>query len=153
MKENKWIVWSLGIVLLGLWGAIGYQVVEAIYGVDADEERSNVSADGGKILEEIGVHHYRANVRDPFTFPGNAPGDSTRSKQTIPPAVPEPVPFTLSGILRDQKRKTAILETRDGSTFFLREGDTLRGVRIIKIGEQSVNYMFRKQTMVWHLER
>jgi hypothetical protein len=151
MKNNKTITWILVIALVGIWGAIMYQIYESISSGDGDNGENNTPAAIRTTGSSGGQFIYTNDVRDPFR-------SSPRIERTAPKSVKpkEPIwippPLKLSGIIVAKKKRTAILEGVNGSTFFLAEGDTLQGVKILKITPTSVNYLFMKKKNEWVLE-
>lgn len=151
MKKNTKIVLLLAVILLGVWGAIAYQVIEAISSNTFSETRADrLSLRGRKSSDNLN-YIYREDVRDPFSI--------QRALQSISPKIPKvearvdiPAPYKLSGILINAKKKIAVIEVQDGSIFFLCEGDTLRGVKLLKIKDRVVTYLYQKLQKSWTLE-
>jgi len=151
MKTNKNILRLLVGVLLIVWGLIVYQVISAVY-FSGDNEVTNTD----KLIKNkdrtAGQFVYDDKVRDPFQY-RSTKIDTTkraRSKQAAP--VWNPPPFNLKGIIEAKAGKMAILEDASGETHFLQRGDTLRGMRILKIESKRVQYIFEKKKSDWLLE-
>ena len=139
-------------ILLGIWGTIAYQIYSPVY--STSDEPAPVSANIGRNKQAHDVKYiYTADVRDPFQFATPAKRDSARKPNlpVKPKQVWQPPLFKLTGILTARKKKTAMLEDPAGGVFFLHEGDTLSGVRILKIGDANVTYLFSKRRSDWLL--
>jgi hypothetical protein len=150
MKNNKTITWILVIALAGIWGTVLYQIYDTVTSGNQDENgRVPVSVSTADTSGDRFI--FSETVRDPFHYSVRV--DSSRHKPVRPKEpVWLPPPLKLSGILVAKKKSTAIIEGMDGSTYFVKEGDTLRGVKIIKITPTSVNYLYMKKKNEWKLE-
>jgi hypothetical protein len=151
MKTNKNILRLLMGVLLIVWGLIVYQIISAVY-FGGDGETSNVDnliRNSNKNAEQF---VYAESVRDPFQYRSTKIDTTKRIKPKQAAPIWNPPPFNLKGIIDAQSGKMAILEDASGETFFLQRGDTLRGVRILKIESKSVQYYFEKKKSDWQLE-
>ena len=143
MKRSRTFTWSLAFVVLIIWSTISYQIYQSF------------SSDSGDVKDEdplLSVKNkelfvYRADVRDPFipTIIRHPAKDTARSQREHPPT------FTLAGILMNRNRRTAFVEAPDGSTFFLHEGDTLQGLKLLRISENKVSYLYRNRRSAWVL--
>ncbi len=140
---------ALMILLLMIWGAVAYQVVDAVSRMDSPPEPASACA----IPEKRPPFIYKADVPDPFTG-RQANADSTvRIIRKKPKPLPwMPPPLALTGILTQKKKATAVLQSSDGTTFFLGRGDTLRGVRILRIDPRVVLYSYSGKKGQWVLE-
>ncbi len=155
MKTNhKQITIFLTFLLLGIWGAIVYQLFisgnssESKSGID--EINNNAGLQSNPIKYE-----YIANVRDPFS-----PVVSVKKKAILKTVAPlsqmpiwSPPPYKLTGIVLNDKKKTAMLESADGSIYFLREGDSLGTLKIQSIHQTIVAYSYLNGKGVWNIER
>jgi hypothetical protein len=150
MKNNKKIIWFLSIVLLLIWGAIGYQIITGIFQSNNNDAATIINNEAGKNLNSA-KYQYIADVRDPFRFhiPSNNSINTPNTKQVLPVWVPPT--FRLTGILVNKNKRTALLEGQDGSVSFLQEGDSVAGIRILKIKEKLVVYSFQKRKGEWAL--
>lgn len=145
MKSPKFLTRSLGLALIGIWGAVGYQVYIAAFTSDAE---------GAQPLEPVSAPHsepyvYKADVGDPFqqAIP------KTATPKRIPQALPwAPPPVKVTGILSGNGGMTAILEGSSGDISFLGEGDTTCGVKILKIRDGLVVYTYHKEKKEWTLD-
>jgi len=150
LKSNKAFVRSLMVLLLSIWGAVAYQIIDTVTRMDVDPSSSpkNVSGRTGRAL-----YLYRADVPDPFARQvfGTPSGESkTKAAKTSKP-VWTPPPITLAGILTHPRKATAVLLCPDGSTHFAVQGDTLLGTRILKIRQGTVAYFYNKKKAEWVL--
>ena len=152
MKRGSKILTGFLLVLLaGVWGAVGYQ----IYSSASTTESVNTS--------EIDIHskslngnqkhfQYAADVRDPFLFKARVVETLKKiDRSKVVPAPWVPPPYKLTGVLMNAKRKTALLEETGGATYFVREGDSLRGVKIITIGKEQVIFSYMGQKKEWRV--
>ena len=151
--KNKKVTWALTVLVIAIWGAIAYQVYASMAGAD-EEAQVRLSVPGSETGEQANDYVYLADVRDPFRFVVAARKDT--AKKTAAAAqkpVWTPPPMKLTGILRTGKRKTVMLEGNDGSVFFLHEGDTLKGIKLLKIGDLAVSYLYQKKKDEWVMQR
>jgi hypothetical protein len=139
----------LMILLLMIWGAVAWQVVDAVSRMDASPESVSVP----ELPEKRPPYVYRADVPDPFTGRKvradsslGRTGKKPKSLRWMPP------PLALTGILTQKKKATAVLQASDGTTFFLGRGDTLHGVRILRIEPKMVSYSYGGKKAQWVLE-
>ncbi len=147
--HSKPVTWFLAVALVAIWGAIFYNIYDSISTGDSDVESVVGPASPQKISGERFV--YTDDVRDPFRrTPLVERKMEPRPAITVPAWVPPPL--RLSGILVSGKKHTAIVERGDGSTLFMKEGDTLSGVKILKITPAAVEYIFNKKKAEWALE-
>jgi hypothetical protein len=148
MKNNKRIIWFLSIVLLSVWGAIGYQIVTGIF--PRNDAATLINNETGKNIKSA-KYQYAADIKDPFRFFIPSSKDSVKNSKPVLP-VRIPPPFQLTGILLNRNKRTAVLEENDGSVFFLHPGDTISGVRIMKISEKDVIYTYQKKFGNWRIQ-
>ena len=150
--KNRKITWILLVLVAAIWGTIAYQLYASITERDADVAAPSVGSQTTD--KDVSIAYvYLKDVRDPFRY-GSIEGDSTkRQGHTAQKTVWVPPPVKLTGILAAGKRKTAMLQTNDGAVHFLRVGDTLRGVRVLKISGNSVGYQYQKKNDEWSLPR
>jgi hypothetical protein len=136
MKNNKKLTWLLGVLLLGVWGTIAHELVGDVGG-DTDETENGALADADMTIER---YVYDDDVRDPFYARLRPPvrHDTTKKKPVVPKQVLALPTLKLTGILTASKKRTAMIEAMNGTVFFLHEGDTLQGVKLTKMTEQTV---------------
>lgn len=151
MMQNKKMIGLLMVLLVAVWGAIAYQIIEALGDEEVRSETS--SAELRPMKKNQARYTYLADVRDPFFHNFSLSGDSVRRSGLLSKGLlRQPPAMELSGIVINNKRKTALLKMKDGQTYFLGEGDTLAGIRILKIQSRSVTYSFAKQKHEWVLQ-
>ncbi len=149
--KNKKLTRVLAVLVIAVWGSIGYQVyvsIVQVYG-DVAAPASRIDMSG----KEMPVPYvYASDVRDPFRYVVSARKDSTkRAVYSATLAAWTPPPMKLTGVLFADKVKTAILERSDGVVFFVHEGDTLAGVKVWKIHDRMVRYTYQKKNDEWEL--
>jgi len=152
--KSKRFTWPLVTLALSIWVAVAYRIYDSVEG-------NGIGNPGIKIRQNIKKtiapdrYVYASDVRDPFRFVLSRRGEDTsgHSMPRKPKVVWSPPPFRLTGILMANKKRTAMLEGQNGAVFFLKEGDTLGGVRVLKIKEQAVTYSYTKKKADWVLER
>jgi len=152
--NNKAITVFLILLLLGIWGTVVYQLF--IAGPSA-EPGDNVKAVNDQVATRNTPirYEYRANVRDPFDLIVPVQKKIISKKITPAPQSPPwtPPPFKLTGIVLNDKKRTAMLESNDGSIYFLREGDSLGTLKIRSIRQSVVAYSYLNGNGVWNIER
>jgi hypothetical protein len=150
--KNKRLQKFLLLLVVAIWGMVALRV----YGTMAsgESEGTNSGPASERSRSKRSAFLYKADVRDPFYFAASAHRqDSTRRAPVAPKVVWMPPPVKLTGILQNKAhKKTAILENATGDVFFLSEGDTLSGAKILKIKAGEVSYLFQKQKSQWILE-
>lgn len=152
MKQNKRTMWILLCVLFLVWGAVAYRLIGALNPTE-EPEGSAVSWSNGKQNSRSSRYVYVDDVRDPFRPPRLVRRDTT-SKLSVNATVQsfQKPPFKLSGIVLNEKKKTAMLMGGDGTIHFLSEGDTLSGIKVINIQPRQVIYSYLKQKGEWSIE-
>jgi hypothetical protein len=152
MRTNKHILRLLLIALLLVWGIVVYEVISAIYfgGNEETGNADNFIKNRNKSTEQF---QYNENIRDPFRYYASKT-DTMKHVSTPKPTVQvwNLPPFHLKGIISARSGKMAILEDGSGETFFLQQGDTLRGVRILVIESNRVQYEFKRKKSDWQLQ-
>jgi len=148
MKNNKKLTWFLAAILVGIWSAIAYQVFEAVG--FADDEGVETSAPKAAPQNAGERFTFEQDVRDPFQYVVRKERPK-EVRQALREVLWVPPPFRLTGIVIKEKRKIAVLETADGATHFVAEGETLGGVTLLKILERTVTYKYLNQTKDWAL--
>src|SRR5512140_927345 len=150
--KNKRLQKFLLLSVVAIWGMVALRVYGTVTSGESEETKSE--ARGALHHNKRPAFIYKADVRDPFYFPPSAPHrDSIHALSLTPKPVWMPPPLKLTGILQNKARKkTVIVENTAGTIFFLSEGDTLSGAKILKIGTSEVSYLFQKQKSQWILE-
>lgn len=144
-KQQKILNWVLSILLICIWGGVGYQVIRSMHSGD----ESDSGNDGGLSKRngpKITIFQYTADIKDPFQSAVPIIHHESKKNQPVKPApiTPPKFPLRLLGIVKSDRRQTAILESDDGTVSFLCKGDTLQGVKILGIGQNVVQYKFYK---------
>jgi hypothetical protein len=150
MKSNRILTLILLLAVVLVWGSVGYRVFAALAS-SGGEETMEPAGDlpTGEVVE---LYHYSPDTRDPFTV--NYPlRHVPRVKQPLPKEIWMPPPLRLSGIVARGNYLLALIEGVDGSVSFLQRGDTLKGVKILRVAQDSVTYSYRKKQGGWKLER
>jgi hypothetical protein len=149
VKNSRKLTWVLLILALGIWGIIGFKIYDSTSTTEEFDLAMKVPRDiAGK--REIDRYIYVNDVRDPFRYTEPFRKDTTRKSEAQKPAWMPP-PLKLTGILLANKQRTAMLEGNNGSVFFVHEGDTLSGTRVLKISGNSVTYLYQKKKTEWVL--
>lgn len=147
MKEIKFSTALLTALVIGIWGTIAYQVYVSMTDDDGEAlqpaRRFRVTAPAAYV--------YKADVRDPFRFVLQPRRDTTRAR-ALSRVVWMPPPLKLTGVISAGKKRTAMIESQDGGVFFLQMGDTIHGVKVLKINSNSVQYVFQKKKDKWILD-
>lgn len=146
MKNRKPITSFLIVTFFGIWGSIAYQIVNALDSDDNQNLGQSRIRDGvtQQIKEPV---KFDETVRDPFRY---AP-IRKRSSIPRPSELWVPPPLRLTGIVVRPEKTVAVLESSDGATYFLSEGDTTSGVKLLKILDGKVRYRYRSKTSEWAL--
>jgi len=145
VKPPKVLTRLLAVVLIGVWGAVGYQVYTSAFRAPPE----SAAATGPAISSPDEAYVYKRDVEDPFR--SLAP-QITREKKGLPPVPWVPPPLKVTGILSGNGKMTAILESPSGEISFLAEGDTTGGVKIVKIRSGLVVYTYRSQRKEWTVD-
>ena len=135
-KHQKILNWVLGGLLLCIWGGVGYQIIHSMH--SGDESDSSINGDLTKSHEtKIKIFQYTPDIKDPFQFAVPVVHHGLKKDQAMKPvpAAPPKFPLRLLGIVNNDRRQTAILESEDGTVSFLGKGDTLQGVKILGIDQ------------------
>jgi hypothetical protein len=152
VKNSKFLTRALFIILIVVWGAVGFRVVETF--ASSSETEEILAKGGGNKSESRIIYHYTPDIRDPFAFsPPHRPDASKKpgGHGVLPPWTPPPL--ALTGILGEGSHRTAMLSGVGGSVFFLHRGDTLSGVKVLEIAASKVTYLYEKKKGDWTIER
>ena len=145
MKPPKLLTRMLATALIGVWGAVGYQVYTAAFATDSESG----DAKAGAVPTRAQPYVYRADVDDPFEVHLPLKKKPKKPEVIIPWTPPE---VKVTGILSGKGGMTAILEGPTGEISFLGEGDTTGGVKILKIRSGLVVYSYRNQRKEWTVD-
>lgn len=149
-RNNKILVWVLGLVLAGIWGEVGYRLI--LGGGSNDEDSQQESASLSVQIDKTGTSYdFDTDVRDPFSY---RPEVQVAKKVIKPSAqIWVPPPLRLKGVIMRGSKRTAIVEGFDGRTFFESPGDTLYGVKILAVSSELVKYRYEKKDTSWSVGR
>lgn len=145
-RNNKILVWVLGLVLAGIWGEVGYRLI--LGGGSNDEDSQQKSSSLSVQINKTGTSYdFDTDVRDPFSY---RPEVQSVKKVVKPSAqIWVPPPLRLKGVIMRGSKRTAIVEGFDGRTFFESPGDTLYGVKILAVSNEQVKYRYEKKDTSW----
>lgn len=147
MKPPKRLTQVLAVATLGVWGAVAYQFFFAINTPEGEADGSETKQTARTAARFV----YAADVRDPFQRPFVRDTSHVHKSKQAPPLWIPP-PFKVNGIIGENGRKAVILESAGGSVSFLAEGDTLLGVKILKVSKAKVEYSYMKKRGEWLIE-
>jgi hypothetical protein len=151
-KHTKLIVWILGALLAAIWGEVGYQLLSK---KDSAPVPAQFDRDSS-VSPVANTDHFSfdTRVRDPFAY-SNPDIKAKKRLKPVPLVVHiwTPPPVSLEGVILGDGKKTAILGGRSGNTFFLSEGDTLGGVRILRVADKEVAYRYDDKDTSWMVGR
>lgn len=150
MRNRKKLNIILAVILFGIWGTVGYNLLDALSSRD-DEEPGVELFPGSKIAMKP-TYRYEANVRDPFKYyvPPSIPMATSGAKGDSMIWVPPP--FRLCAIIGTGAGRSAVVEDHRGQVFVLGEGDTLSQLRVTKISGTEVYYCYIGKKEKWNLE-
>ncbi len=152
MRHNKKLIWILAVLLTVVWGAVIYRVVEAVSQGDSGDVAVQEPAKTAT-SRDVNRVEFKEDIRDPFEFRAEIIRKGAAKKDTTANAVWTEPPFKLVGIMQKDKLTTAVIQRNDGVTFFVRKGDTLAGMKIFSLDQQTVEYVYRGQRKEWKLGR
>jgi hypothetical protein len=144
-KPNKPVMIVLGLTLVGVWGAIGFQIFAAMNVSPEQEERVRLIKPG-----RDSVYVYVADSRDPFFSP--PPKPKPIGKAIVPEIPWTPPKLKLTGVLSSGHQLSAVLEDSTGNISLLSPGETLNGVKILNVSARKVLYSYMKRNNEWILE-
>ena len=150
MKHSKRLSIILLAVALCVWGTIAYRIYASVDTRETSDSSALHSASGG-VEHEANKYIYPGDTRDPFHYIPLVRKD-TMTRRAKAEVVWTPPPFKLSGILGANRKKIAVLKAQNGSAYFLHEGDTLNGLKVLKIKEKAVTYRYHQMNGEWVLE-
>ena len=150
-RTSKTLPWILFPLVLTIWGIIAFNIAESIT-VEEDSESNATASPRFNPKISIQKYSYLRDVRDPFQYVAHRRKDTSK-KTASSKSLWTPPPFKLTGILSGGNHHTAMIEGPGGAVWFLKEKDTLSGMKILKISEQAVTYYYQKKKNDWVLER
>ncbi len=149
MKHNRTLIRFLLLALVVVWGAVGARLLNLLGSVGAGE--TSKSESGPRAPRSQAHYQYTPDFHDPFQIQGNQDSSKAAKKPKMADLW-KPPELKLTGILLGRRGRSAAVQTPDGNLYFLFEGDTLSGTRLLKIGPEKVTYVFAKKKSEWLLE-
>src|SRR3989339_1075298 len=140
--KNKKLLAVLTVVALFVWAYNFYQVRSRLA---VSHEKANELSHEGFVIQG-NVKDYDATVRDPFKPPivTVVAVKKDVKKEIKPPAVVEPPPFTINGIMWDPKNPSVMLQdNRNQETQTLEKGVVWGDLTIISITQSSVKVKYK----------
>lgn len=154
--KSKTTLWILIPAVLGIWGAIGWQVYAAMKGDD-----DNVGAVHGSPFTVPGsptaipdTFSLLLDYPDPFAAQNAKPKVNVKAQsQTTQPKATAPVPeqtqwpnIVYSGLVKQPSSgKMLGFLSVNGVSYFVKEGDEVGGVRVERLNQQLVSLRMGKQ--------
>lgn len=153
--KNKKLSWILLPVVLGIWGAIGWQVYAAMKSDDGVLIDDNTTeADTGTTKAVPDTFTLLLDYRDPFldkpvinTKSTSVNNNATAQKKTQPVIVSTQWPaITYSGLVRqpNSDRMVGFLSV-GGKTHFVKSGDVIEMISVGRITRDSVEIVMGKE--------
>ncbi len=142
---KKWINLTLSTAVFIIWIVIFYK-----YFLSENNE-GNISGFTEKeaVVEAVGkkVGYEIKNLHDPFQNPFNFKQKLARKVQPNPELKTQakPLNIKLLGILTDERGKLAIIELTGGNTRFVRVGEKVQGIKVVKIMSNEIEVLFDKR--------
>lgn len=152
-NNAKLLTRILAVLLITIWGEVAYQVVR-------NRRQPHATTSAPAVYHPVNTNNKRApcvfkdNVRDPFAY--FHPVTHVRKNPKIVPLIVHiwtPPPVSLEGVMLSGGKRTAILSDRTGRTYFLSQGDTLEGVRVLDVRHSRVAYSYDKKDTCWIIPR
>ena len=140
MTRSKQLKRLLLALVLGIWSVVAYEVTETL----ASGAKEELPQEARDTTREVRQFVYRDEVNDPF-FGKSLSQDSSRSHRPAIAIAWTPPPLTLSGIMGKKGKLSALFEATTGEVSFLVEGDTLAGMKILKISSGGITYCYKNQ--------
>ena len=151
-KNTKLLTRILAVLLLVIWGEVAYQLVKSKH--QAQVVTSAAPFHGAMQTSRPQVPYvFIDDVRNPFAFFNPVP--HVRKDPKVVPLIVHiwaPPPVSLEGVMLGGGKRTAILTDPRGQTYFLSQGDTLDGVRILKVNDKRVIYSYDRKDSSWTVE-
>jgi len=142
---KKWINLVLSTAVIIIWIVIFYKF---FFAQDNQENFDDFSEKKTLVHRVSNKMDYADKKQgDPFKNPFNTKRKIIeKTKQKPRPKQHLKMPnIKLLGILTDERGKLAIIEFVDGSTQFIRIGDTVQDIKVNKIEENEIEVEFEKQ--------
>lgn len=152
-KNTKLLTRLLAVLLVAIWGEVAYQLFFHKSDGSAANTPLSVTSLHEPAREQV-KYVFKDNVRDPFAY--IHPTVIARQKKKPVPLIVHhwsPPLVSFEGVILGNGRRTAILTDMNGQTHFLSRGDTLAGVRILRINDKEVEYDYEKKDTIWSVPR
>ena len=151
-KNTKLLTRILAVLVLLIWGEVAYQLVKSKHqphvATSAAPSYSLIHANNARV-----PYVFKDNARDPFAF--FHPVIHVRRDPKVVPLIVHiwaPPPIYFEGVMLGGGKRTVILTNGSGETFFLAQGDTIDGVKIIEVNDQRVIYSYDRKDSSWTVE-
>lgn len=164
-RDNKILLISLGVAVLGIWGYNVYQILNRLS--VPEETPITSSSEMPNLRDAVAGSAWRPfdeEVRDPFWFPyknqkgshqpsslPSTPIFGTPPPRTSPPINPEPIHLPLL-VLLGTARNTAIIRNEVGEIRMSQVGDIVSGATLTAIATSSVQLRYQGKTFTIILE-
>ena len=150
MRSRRKLNAILAIVLLCVWGVVGFNVLTALN--PREEETTEAQFFPGSKTAFEPAYRYDENVRDPFKYSVHQiplKGTAAPSRDTV---IWIPPPLKLCAIVGAGRDRSAVVEDHTGQIFVLGLHDSLGHLRITKITGNEVRCTFGGREVRWNLE-
>ena len=154
--RRKFLFYILLVALIGIWMRVIFSVYQQVEGGEVSfEQTAEISSQGFEVLEErASAPAYTPDFRDPFEpaaslFVRRKPRVvKTKSPKPDNSAEREAPPLELQGITGI----TATIHGSDGAVHFVRPGELVEGVKILKVTPTEVLAIFANKTITLKLK-
>jgi hypothetical protein len=156
--KSKTTLWILIPAVLGIWGAIGWQVYAAMKGDDDNAAPIVFSTESGENKQIVpDTFSLLLDYPDPFAAQNARPKVNVKPQSQITqPKTTAPVPeqaqwpsIVYSGLVKQPSSgKMLGFLSVNGVSYFVKEGDEVGGVRVEALNNSSVSVRYRNQTNV-----
>ncbi|MCK6640926.1 MAG: hypothetical protein L6Q81_12665 [Bacteroidia bacterium] len=154
--KGKTTLWILIPAVLGIWGAIGWQVYAAMKGDEDNAAPKVISTETGENKTIVpDTFSLLLDYPDPFAAQNTKPKVNVKSQaQITQPKTTAPVPeqtqwpnIVYSGLVKQPSSgKMLGFLSVNGVSYFVKEGDEVGGVRVDNIAANQI-------TVQWNRER
>lgn len=156
--KSKTTLWILIPAVLGIWGAIGWQVYAAMKGDEDNAAPKVISTETGENKTIVpDTFSLLLDYPDPFAAQNTKPKVNVKQpSQTTQPKTTAPVPeqtqwpnIVYSGLVKQPSSgKMLGFLSVNGVSYFVKEGDEVGGVRVESLNNSSVSVRYMNQTNV-----
>lgn len=153
--KSKTTLWILIPAVLGIWGAIGWQVYAAMKGDDDTSAHKLVSTETSVNKQIVpDTFSLLLDYSDPFAVQSAKPKVNVKAQSQITqPKTTAPVPeqtqwpnVVYSGLVKQPSSgKMLGFLSVNGVSYFVKEGDEVGGVRVERLNQQIVSLRMGKQ--------